>query len=123
LSEVRRHLQTHPNGVDGHERHASTITSGMPVRSAHVGVEDSPLADSGHLLAPLHDRLPTHVAIHLPTIRVAPVGRPHHRDVRRSPAPLRRTPRTLKTSYFRGDGPQPAGQTGIILDSPATVLA
>ena len=59
LSEVRRHLQTHPNVVDVHDLHAWTITSGMPVLSAHVVVEDS-VCRQRTPPARLHDRPSTH---------------------------------------------------------------
>lgn len=84
LSEVRRHLQTHPNVVDVHDLHAWTITSGMPVLSAHVVVEDSALADSGRLLARLHDCLSTHFSIDHSTIQVEPVGHAHHENACRA---------------------------------------
>ncbi|MGV2383845.1 MAG UNVERIFIED_CONTAM: cation transporter, partial [Thermobifida fusca] len=64
--------------------HAWTITSGMPVLSAHVVVEDSALADSGRLLARLHDCLSTHFSIDHSTIQVEPVGHAHHENACRA---------------------------------------
>ena len=64
LGEVRRHLLgvTHVLGV--HELHASQITSGLPVLTAHVVVENSCFED-GH--APqILDQLQTCLAEHFP---------------------------------------------------------
>lgn len=55
LAEVRRHI-TEVEGVrDVHELHAWTITSGVPVLSAHVVVDDEVFASGG--TGPLLDRL------------------------------------------------------------------
>jgi cobalt-zinc-cadmium efflux system protein len=64
LDEVRRHLQALPHVLEVHDLHASQITSGLPVLSAHVVVEDSCFHD-GH--APqLLDRLQACLAEHFP---------------------------------------------------------
>jgi cobalt-zinc-cadmium efflux system protein len=47
LGEVRAHIQAVDGVVDVHDLHAWTITSGMPVLSAHVVVRDDVL-DAGH---------------------------------------------------------------------------
>ncbi|MGY1617260.1 cation diffusion facilitator family transporter [Geodermatophilus sp. SYSU D00691] len=47
LDEVRRRLLEVPHVVEVHDLHASQITSGLPVLSAHVVVEDSCFHD-GH---------------------------------------------------------------------------
>jgi cobalt-zinc-cadmium efflux system protein len=47
LDEVRAHIQAVDGVVDVHDLHAWTITSGMPVLSAHVVVRDDVL-DAGH---------------------------------------------------------------------------
>ena len=47
LDELRGHLCEVPGVVDVHDLHAWTITSGMPVLSAHVTVTDAVLAERG----------------------------------------------------------------------------
>ena len=47
LASVRGHLLSTPGVVDVHDLHAWTITSGMPVLSAHVVVEREILAAGG----------------------------------------------------------------------------
>jgi cobalt-zinc-cadmium efflux system protein len=47
LEETRAHLLSVPGVVDVHDIHAWTITSGVPVFSAHVVVEDETLAIQG----------------------------------------------------------------------------
>jgi cobalt-zinc-cadmium efflux system protein len=64
LDDVRRHLLTLPRVIDIHDLHASQITSGLPVLSAHVVVEDTCFQD-GH--APqILDQLQTCIAEHFP---------------------------------------------------------
>ncbi|MEY9210662.1 cation transporter [Thermobifida halotolerans] len=82
LGEVRRHLRTQPGVVDVHDLHAWTITSGMPVLSAHVVVEDAALADTGRLLDRLHECLSGHFAIEHSTLQVEPVGHVQHEGAR-----------------------------------------
>jgi len=62
LDAVRSHLVQTPGVVDVHDLHAWTITSGMPVLSAHVVVDDEVLRDGhgGRVL----DRLGTCLAGH-----------------------------------------------------------
>jgi len=62
LDAVRSHLVQTPRVVDVHDLHAWTITSGMPVLSAHVVVDDEVLRDGhgGRVL----DRLGTCLAGH-----------------------------------------------------------
>jgi cobalt-zinc-cadmium efflux system protein len=47
LAEVRRHICEVDGVVDVHDLHAWTITSGLPVLSAHVVVTDAAL-EAGH---------------------------------------------------------------------------
>jgi cation diffusion facilitator family transporter len=47
LAEVRQHLLATPGVLEVHDLHAWTISSGLPVLSAHVVVQDELLAD-GH---------------------------------------------------------------------------
>jgi len=62
LDAVRRHLLDTDGVLDVHDLHAWTITSGMPVLSAHVVVADAELS-AGHGGAVL-DRLGTCLAGH-----------------------------------------------------------
>ncbi|SDG07241.1 cobalt-zinc-cadmium efflux system protein [Blastococcus aurantiacus] len=64
LDEVRRHLLGVPHVLEVHELHASQITSGLPVLTAHVVIEDLCFTD-GH--APqLLDQLQECLAGHFP---------------------------------------------------------
>jgi cobalt-zinc-cadmium efflux system protein len=47
LTEVRRHINETPGVLDVHDLHAWTITSGLPVLSAHIVVTEGALADGG----------------------------------------------------------------------------
>lgn len=47
LMEVRRHIKETPDVLDVHDLHAWTITSGMPVLSAHIVVAQDAPADGG----------------------------------------------------------------------------
>ena len=64
LGEVRRHLAALPHVLEVHDLHASQITSGLPVLSAHVVVEDSCFFD-GHAPQVL-DQLQACLAEHFP---------------------------------------------------------
>src|SRR4051794_26755077 len=64
LDDVRAHLLALPHVLEVHDLHASQITSGLPVLSAHVVVEDSCFHD-GHA-AQLLDLLQSCVAEHFP---------------------------------------------------------
>jgi cobalt-zinc-cadmium efflux system protein len=64
LNDVRTHLLALPHVIDVHDLHASQITSGMPVLSAHVVVENACFED-GH--APqILDQLQACLAGHFP---------------------------------------------------------
>ncbi len=62
LAMVREHIRTLPGVVDVHDLHAWTITSGVPVLSAHVVVDDACLAEgrSGEVLDRLGECLGHH---------------------------------------------------------------
>ena len=82
LEDVRRHLLELPHVHAVHDLHASRITSGLPVLSAHVVLDDSCFRD-GH--APeILDRLQECVAEHFPvavehaTFQLEPVGHSGH---------------------------------------------
>ncbi len=80
LSEVRRHM-TALNGVrDVHELHAWTITSGLPVLSAHVVVEPE-FFDDGRcftMLDRLQDCLRGHFDVEHSTFQLEPAGHAAH---------------------------------------------
>ena len=82
LEDVRRHLLELPHVHAVHDLHASRITSGLPVLSAHVVLDDSCFRD-GH--APeILDRLQECVAEHFPvavehaTFQLEPVEHSGH---------------------------------------------
>ena len=80
LNEVRRHMTT-LNGVrDVHELHAWTITSGLPVLSAHV-VVDPEFFDDGRcfsMLDRLQDCLRGHFDVEHSTFQLEPAGHADH---------------------------------------------
>ena len=80
LSEVRQHM-TNLRGVrDVHELHAWTITSGLPVLSAHV-VVDPELFDNGRcfaMLDRLQDCLRGHFDVEHSTFQLEPAGHAAH---------------------------------------------
>jgi cobalt-zinc-cadmium efflux system protein len=74
LAEVRRHLLETPGVGDVHDLHAWTITSGLPVLSAHVVLERG--ADAGRVLDGLGDCLAGHFDIEHSTFQLE---QPEHR--------------------------------------------
>lgn len=82
LEEVRRHLQEQPGVLGVHDLHAWTITSGMPVLSAHVVVEDHLLADTGRILDRLHECLSGHFDVEHSTLQLEPAGHFEHEGAR-----------------------------------------
>ena len=74
LAEVRRHLVETPGVTDVHDLHAWTITSGLPVLSAHVVVERG--ADAGKVLDGLGQCLAGHFDIEHSTFQLE---QPEHR--------------------------------------------
>jgi cobalt-zinc-cadmium efflux system protein len=79
LAEVRRHMLAQPGVVDVHDLHAWTITSGVPVLSAHVTVEGTVLRDGcgGGILDRLHHCLREDFDVEHSTFQLEPAG---HRD-------------------------------------------
>jgi cobalt-zinc-cadmium efflux system protein len=79
LAEVRRHILAQPGVVDVHDLHAWTITSGVPVLSAHVTVEREVLGDGcgGSMLDRLHHCLREDFDVEHSTFQLEPAG---HRD-------------------------------------------
>jgi cobalt-zinc-cadmium efflux system protein len=80
LSEVRRHMTTLSGVRDVHELHAWTITSGLPVLSAHV-VVDPGVMDDGRcatMLDRLQDCLRGHFDVEHSTFQLEPAGHADH---------------------------------------------
>jgi cobalt-zinc-cadmium efflux system protein len=79
LAEVRRHMLAQPGVVDVHDLHAWTITSGVPVLSAHVTVDGSVLNATceGGVLDRLHNCLRKDFDVEHSTFQLEPAG---HRD-------------------------------------------
>lgn len=82
LEQVRDHLLTQPGVIDVHDLHAWTITSGVPVMSAHVVVEDGRLADCGQILDDLHACLAGHFDVEHSTLQIEPAGHANHEGAR-----------------------------------------
>ncbi|MEU4325070.1 cation diffusion facilitator family transporter [Nonomuraea dietziae] len=82
LSEIRRHMMDRHGVLDVHDLHAWTLTSGLPVLSAHVVVEDSRLRDAGRLLDELHETLLGRFDVEHSTIQIEPVGHADHEGAR-----------------------------------------
>jgi cobalt-zinc-cadmium efflux system protein len=80
LDDVRRHLLEAPGVQDVHDLHAWTITSGVPVMSAHVVVSDAVLGDGGYgrLLDRLHNCLAGHFDVDHSTLQLEPAGHAEH---------------------------------------------
>ncbi|MFB7511809.1 cation diffusion facilitator family transporter [Streptomyces sp. NPDC056144] len=80
MAEVRAHILALP-GVEGvHDLHAWTITSGMPVLSAHVVVDQDALDSVGHekMLHDLQGCLGSHFDVEHCTFQLEPVGHAQH---------------------------------------------
>lgn len=84
LAQVREHICTVPGVVDVHDLHAWTITSGVPVLSAHVVVDDACLAAgrSGEVLDRLGECLGQHFDVEHCTFQLEPVGHAAHEGAR-----------------------------------------
>lgn len=80
LDVVREHIREVPGVVDVHDLHAWTITSGVPVLSAHVVVDDECLAQgrSGEVLDALGACLGEHFDTQHCTFQLEPVGHDAH---------------------------------------------
>lgn len=76
LAQVRAHLLAEPGVVDVHDLHAWTVTSGMPVLTAHVVVAPGTLGaeDLGPLLHRLQGCLGDLFDIAHSTLQVEPLG-------------------------------------------------
>ncbi|MDA2810096.1 cation diffusion facilitator family transporter [Nocardiopsis sp. RSe5-2] len=82
LEEVRTHMLRQPGVIDVHDLHAWTITSGVPVLSAHVVVADDHLADAGRMLDELHACLDGHFDVEHSTLQLEPAGHAEHEGAR-----------------------------------------
>jgi cobalt-zinc-cadmium efflux system protein len=84
LAEVRRHLLEQPGVDDVHDLHAWTITSGVPVLSAHITVDPRVLTDrcGGSLLDTLHACLEGHFDVEHSTFQLEPAGHRDHEGAR-----------------------------------------
>jgi cobalt-zinc-cadmium efflux system protein len=80
MNEVRDHITALPGVEDVHDLHAWTITSGMPVLSAHVVVSQETLDSIGHekLLHELQGCLGTHFDVEHCTFQLEPSGHAAH---------------------------------------------
>ena len=80
LDEVRDHILGLPQVVDVHDLHAWTITSGVPVLSAHVIVDERCIAEgrTGEVLHGLAECLGGHFDVEHCTFQIEPVGHREH---------------------------------------------
>lgn len=80
MGEVRAHITALPGVLDVHDLHAWTITSGMPVLSAHVVVHQELLDSVGHekLLHELQGCLGVHFDVEHCTFQLEPIGHAEH---------------------------------------------
>jgi cobalt-zinc-cadmium efflux system protein len=83
LDDVRGHLLEVPGVVDVHDLHAWTITSGMPVLSAHVTVTDACLQARGvgSLLDDFSGCVASHFAVEHVTFQIEPESHREHEDL------------------------------------------
>ena len=80
LDEVRDHITRVRGVVDVHDLHAWTITSGVPVLSAHVIVDKACISEgrSGEVLDRLGECLGGHFDVSHCTFQLEPVGHQEH---------------------------------------------
>ena len=80
LTEVRAHMTGLPGVRDVHELHAWTITSGLPVLSAHVVVDPRcwTTAAARRMLDRLQDCLRGHFDVEHSTFQLEPAGHADH---------------------------------------------
>ncbi|MEV6400303.1 cation diffusion facilitator family transporter [Streptomyces sp. NPDC051907] len=80
MADVRAHIVALPGVEDVHDLHAWTITSGMPVLSAHVVVSQDALDAVGHekMLHDLQGCLGDHFDVEHCTFQLEPVGHAEH---------------------------------------------
>jgi cobalt-zinc-cadmium efflux system protein len=80
LVEVRKHIEEVPGVVDVHDLLAWTITSGVPVLSVHVVVDEACIdrGRTGQVLDRLSECLRRHVDIDHCTFQIEPQGHTAH---------------------------------------------
>ncbi|MFH8607123.1 cation diffusion facilitator family transporter [Streptomyces sp. NPDC018029] len=80
MAEVRAHLLDLPGVEEVHDLHAWTITSGMPVLSAHIVVSSDTLDSIGHekMLHELQGCLGDHFDVEHCTFQLEPSGHAEH---------------------------------------------
>ncbi|MYZ39477.1 MULTISPECIES: cation diffusion facilitator family transporter [unclassified Streptomyces] len=80
MAEVRAHMLGLPGVADVHDLHVWTITSGMPVLSAHVVVDQDALDAVGHekMLHDLQGCLGHHFDVEHCTFQLEPMGHAEH---------------------------------------------
>ena len=80
IVEVRQHILDAPGVEDAHDLHAWTLTSGLPVLSVHVVVNDDALADGGgaRVLDRLSDCLADHFDVEHCTFQLEPRSHAGH---------------------------------------------
>jgi cobalt-zinc-cadmium efflux system protein len=80
LAEIRRHMATVPGVREVHELHVWTITSGLPVFSAHVVVEPAIIerGESAIMLDKLQECLRGHFDLDHSTFQLEPAGHADH---------------------------------------------
>ena len=80
LDEVRRHIEEVRGVVGVHDLHAWTITSGVPVLSAHVTIDAACIAQgrSGEVLDRLGECLGEHFDVDHCTFQLEPEGHQNH---------------------------------------------
>ena len=83
MAEVRAHILALPGVEDVHDLHAWTITSGMPVLSAHVVVGSDTLDSIGHekVLHDLQGCIGDHFDVEHCTFQLEPVGHQDHEPI------------------------------------------
>ena len=76
LAQLREHIMSTPGVVDVHDLHVWTITSGMPVMSAHVVVDDTvaEMGDAHDVLDRLGACLSEHFDVEHSTFQIEPEG-------------------------------------------------
>jgi len=80
LAEVRQHLLGTEGVIEAHDLHVWTLTSGIPVLSVHIVVDDDVLADNagGRVLDDLGECLAHHFDVEHCTFQLEPVGHAEH---------------------------------------------
>jgi cobalt-zinc-cadmium efflux system protein len=76
LEELRSHIMSAEGVLDVHDLHVWTITSGMPVMSAHVVVDDSvtQMGEAHAVLDRLRECLADHFDVEHSTFQIEPAG-------------------------------------------------